>query len=175
MCIRDTLEVGDRDALEVVCELLTADAVLAQPGRRVVMERWGGPAVEGRVRRVEPSAFTKVSALGIEEQRVKVLIDVQAPPQAWQVVGDGFRVTSRIVTASTDRVLLVPAGALFQHGDGTAVYLADGRRAVLQAVAVAGRNGAQAWVRGGLAAGQRVVIYPPPALAQGRRIRVRAP
>lgn len=169
------LEVGDREALEVVCELLTADAVLAQPGRRVVMERWGGPTVEGRVRRVEPSAFTKVSALGIEEQRVKVLIDVQAPPQAWQVVGDGFRVTSRIVTASTDGVLLVPAGALFQHGDGTALYLADGRRAMLQDVAVAGRNGGQAWVRGGLAAGQRVVVYPPSALAEGRRIRVRAP
>ncbi|RYF42998.1 MAG: efflux RND transporter periplasmic adaptor subunit [Comamonadaceae bacterium] len=169
------LEIGDRDGLEVVCELLTADAVLAQPGRRVVMDRWGGPRVDGRVRRVEPSAFTKVSALGIEEQRVKVLIDVDAPPQAWQAVGDGFRVTSRIVTASTGGALLVPAGALFQHGDGMAVYRAGGRRAALQAVEVAARNGSEAMVRSGLAAGDRVVIYPPPALTDGRRIRLRAP
>ena len=96
------LDVGDPSRMEVVSELLTTDAVQAQPGRRVVIERWGGPPVEGLVRRVEPAAFTKVSALGIEEQRVNVLIDITAPPQTWRAMGDGFRVGVRIVTASVD-------------------------------------------------------------------------
>ncbi|RYY52511.1 MAG: HlyD family efflux transporter periplasmic adaptor subunit, partial [Comamonadaceae bacterium] len=114
------LEVGDPQQMEVVAELLTTDAVQARPGTRTVIERWGGPPVEGRVRRVEPAAFTKVSALGIEEQRVKVLVDLVDPPQAWRALGDGFRVTARVVTASVDDALVVPVGALFPHPQGYA-------------------------------------------------------
>jgi HlyD family secretion protein len=170
------LEIGDPASMEVVADLLTADAVRAQPGRRAVVERWGGPAVEGRVRRVEPAAFTKVSALGIEEQRVKVLVDLETPPPAWQVVGDGYRVTLRIVTDSAEGALLAPVGALFPVGDGgTAVYRVDGRRARLQPVEVGGRNGSEAWIKSGLEPGQRVVVYPPPAVADGARIKVRQP
>jgi HlyD family secretion protein len=168
------LDVGDPRHMEVLSELLTTDAVQARPGRRVVIERWGGPAVEGRVRRVEPAAFTKVSALGIEEQRVNVLIDVTSPPEAWEAMGDGFRVGVRIVTVSIEQAVLVPVGALFPHGDGLAVYKLEGRRARLQPVEVAGRNGTQAWVRKPLAAGDTVVVYPPAALADGRKVRVRA-
>ena len=169
------LEVGDPARMEVVSELLTADAVRAQPGHRAVIERWGGPPVEGRVRRVEPAAFTKVSALGIEEQRVNVLIDIDNPPQAWRAMGDGFRVGVRIVTASTEQAVLVPVGALFPHGEGMAAYLLDGRKVRLQAVDVAARNATMASVRKGLALDQKVVVYPPASLADGRAIRVRTP
>jgi len=169
------LDVGDPARMEVVSELLTADAVQAQPGRRVVIERWGGPPVEGRVRRVEPGAFTKVSALGIEEQRVNVLIDITSPPQAWRAMGDGFRVGVRVVTASVAQAVLVPVGALFPHQQGMAVYKLDGRRVRLQPVEVAARNGAEAWIRTPLAPGETVVVYPPATLADGARVRVRAP
>lgn len=169
------LDVGDPRQMEVLSELLTTDAVQARPGRRVVIERWGGPAVEGRVRRVEPAAFTKVSALGIEEQRVNVLIDVTSPPEAWQAMGDGFRVVVRVITASVDPALLVPVGSLFPHGQSMAVYRLDGNRARLQPIEVGGRNGTHAWVRSGLAPDQRVIVYPPSAVADGKRVKVRSP
>lgn len=169
------LDVGDPARMEVVCELLTADAVQAQPGHRVVIERWGGPPVEGRVRRVEPAAFTKVSALGIEEQRVNVLIDIADPTEAWQAMGDGFRVGVRIVTDSIEQAVQVPVGALFPHGEGMAAYRLDGRRVRLQAVDVAARNATTAWVREGLVPSQVVVVYPPASLADGRNVRVRTP
>jgi HlyD family secretion protein len=169
------LDVGDPSRLEVVSELLTTDAVQAQPGRRVVIERWGGAAVEGRVRRVEPAAFTKVSALGIEEQRVNTLIDITSPPEHWQALGDGFRVVVRVITASVDPALLVPVGALFPHGQGMAVYQVDGRRARLQPVEIGGRNGTHAWVRAGLGPDQAVIVYPPPGVADGKRVKARKP
>lgn len=170
------LDIGDPLRMEVVAELLTTDAVQAQPGRRAVVERWGGPPVAGVVRRVEPGAFTKVSALGVEEQRVRVLVDLVDPPPAWQMMGDGFRVTLRVITQSAPQALRVPVGALFPVADGgMAVYRLDGRHARLQAVELGGRNGREAWVRTGLAAGQRVLVYPPPAVEDGRRVQVRAP
>lgn len=169
------LDVGDPGQMEVLSELLTTDAVLAQPGRRVVIERWGGPPIEGQVHRVEPAAFTKVSALGIEEQRVNVLIDVTAPPEQWRAMGDGFRVVVRVITASVDAALLVPVGALFPDGQTMAVYVLDGTHARLQTVEIGGRNGTDAWVRSGLAAGQTVIVYPPPALQDGKRVKTRAP
>jgi HlyD family secretion protein len=169
------LDVGDPGRMEVVSELITTDAVQAQPGRRVVIERWGGAPVEGVVLRVEPAAFTKVSALGIEEQRVNVLIDITDPPQAWRAMGDGFRVGVRVVTASVEHAILVPVGALFPQGQGMAVYKLEGRRARLQPVELAARNGTEAWIRHQLSPGETVVVYPPAALADGRKVRVRAP
>ena len=170
------LDIGDPARMEVVADLLTTDAVQAQPGRRAVIERWGGPPVEGRVRRVEPAAFTKVSALGIEEQRVKVLVDFAAVPASWQAMGDGYRVTLRIVTQEQDDAVLVPVGAIFPFADGgTAVYRMDGRRARLQPVEVGGRNGSEAWIRSGLKPGQSVIVYPPQAIAEGGRVVARKP
>jgi HlyD family secretion protein len=169
------LDLGDPSRMEVVSELLTTDAVQAGPGRPVVIEHWGGPPIEGQVRRVEPAAFTKVSALGIEEQRVNVLVDITAPPQTWRAVGDGFRVGVRIVTATVEQATLVPVGALFPHDKGMAVYKLEARRVRLQPVEVAARNGTDAWVRTGVAPGESVVVYPPAALADGRKVRIRTP
>jgi HlyD family secretion protein len=169
------LDLGDPCRMEVVSELLTTDAVQAQPGRPVVIERWGGPPIEGRVRRVEPAAFTKVSALGIEEQRVNVLVDITSPPQTWRAMGDGFRVGVKIVTVTVEPATMVPVGALFPHDGSMAVYKLEARRARLQPVDVAARNGAEAWVRTGVAPGESVVVYPPAALADGRKVRIRTP
>jgi HlyD family secretion protein len=166
------IDLGDPARMEVVADLLTTDAVQAQPGRRAVIERWGGPPVEGRVRRVEPAAFTKVSALGIEEQRVRVIVDLEPPPQGWQAMGDGFRVTLRVITHSVEAAVLAPVGALFPIGDGgMGVFRVAEGRARLQPVEVGGRNGSEAWIRTGLQAGQPVIVYPPPAVADGVRVR----
>lgn len=168
------LELGDPTRMEVAAQLLTTDAVQARPGTPVVVERWGGPALAGKVLRVEPAAFTKVSALGIEEQRVNVVVEIAEAPPAWAAVGDGFRVTVRVIIASAEGALLVPVGAVFPHGDGGfAVYRVEQGRATLRPVEIAARNGSVAWVRGGVAQGETLVLYPPPALADGNRVRQR--
>jgi HlyD family secretion protein len=171
------LEIGDVSRLEVVAELLTADALQATPGSAVRIERWGGPvALRGRVRRVEPAAFTKVSALGVEEQRVNVIIDITSPREQWAALGDGYRVGVRIVTRSEPQVLKVPVGAVFPQAapaSGPAVFVADGGRARLRAVEVAARNGSEAWLKAGLKAGEAVLVYPPAGVADGARISER--
>lgn len=168
------LDIGDPLKMEVVAELLTTDAVHAKPGTPASIERWGGPPVQGRVRLVEPSAFTKISALGIEEQRVKARIDITSPPAEWLALGDGYRVTVRVITVSTHDAVIVPVGALFPRANGDmAVYVLDGGRARQRAVAIVARNGSVGWVRSGLSQGDRVIVYPPPDVADGKRVRVR--
>ena len=175
------LEIGDTAQLEVVAELLTADALQTTPGSAVRIERWGGPAdLQGRVRRVEPAAFTKVSALGVEEQRVNVIIDITSPRAQWAALGDGYRVGVRIVTRSEPQVLTVPVGAVFPlpaPAQGHGVFVVDGRRARLVPVVLKGRNGSAAWLDDragqGLAAGARVIVYPAAAVADGVAVRVR--
>lgn len=169
------VDIGDPAQMEVVVELLTTDAVQAQPGTPAVIERWGGPPVQARVRRIEPAAFTKVSALGIEEQRVKVLIDPVDPPPSWRQLGDGFRVTARVITASAAPAVQVPVGALFPAPEGFAVFRLEGGRARLQPVELGGRNTSSAWVRRGLEPGQQVILYPPAAVDDGQRVDVRQP
>ncbi len=113
------IEVGDTQRMEVVTELLTTDALAAKAGSRVIIERWGGPGVlAGRVRIIEPAAFTKVSALGVEEQRVRVLIDITSPQAEWQALGDGYRVSVRIVTLSEATAVQVPVSAVFPLPSG---------------------------------------------------------
>ncbi|QHE86134.1 efflux RND transporter periplasmic adaptor subunit [Hydrogenophaga sp. BPS33] len=170
------LDIGDPSQMEVVAELLTTDAVQATPGTRASIERWGGPPVQGQVRRVEPAAFTKISALGIEEQRVKVLIDITSPPAQWLALGDGFRVTVRVITISTDDAVMVPVGALFPHGSGEmAVYVLDANTARVRPVRITARNSNMGWVREGLTPGERVIVYPPPGVTDGRRVSVLMP
>jgi HlyD family secretion protein len=170
------LDVGDPSRMEIIAQLLTTDAVKAQPGTPVVVERWGGPPVAARVRLVEPAAFTKISALGIEEQRVNVVIDVAQPPPQWRSMGDGFRVTARVITASVEGATLVPVGAVFPYADGgMAVYRLEGTHARLRPVELGGRNANVALVRSGLQPGDAVVVYPPPSLEDGKRVRVRRP
>ena len=169
------LEIGDTAQLEIVAELLTTDAMQAKPGAAVLIDRWGGTGLlQGRLRSVEPAAFTKVSALGVEEQRVKVLIDLSSPvPPA---LGDGFRVGVRILSLVQDGAMMVPVSAVFpQPGQpgAIAVFVAESGRARLRAVTLGGRNNSQAWVRSGLSAGQAVIEYPPAAVAEGVRIKSR--
>jgi len=171
------IEIGDVSRLEVVAELLTSDALQALPGSAVRIERWGGPvALQGRVRRVEPAAFTKVSALGVEEQRVNVLIDITSAPEQWRSLGDGYRVGLRLVTLANPKALQVPVSAVFPRTDapGMATFTVQDGRARLTPVDVGARNGATAWVRSGLAVGVQVIVYPPPAVRDGAHVKARS-
>jgi HlyD family secretion protein len=168
------LEVGDPRALEVEVDVLSADAVRIPEGGRVIFERWGGPPLEGRVRVIEPAGFTKVSALGVEEQRVWVIADIVAATEQWQRLGDGYRVEARFVLWEGDDVLQVPESALFRHDAGWAVFVADGGRAGLTPVEVGRRNGLRAEILGGLQAGDRVIAHPPSELESGDRVREHA-
>ncbi len=177
------LEIGDTGDMEIVAELLTADALRAAPGTPVRIERWGGDApLAGKVRLVEPAAFTKISALGVEEQRVNVLIDIASPPEQWRALGDGYRVGVRIVALARDDALRVPVSAVFPStrtptGDegarAMAAFVVDGGRARLRTVEVGGRNGEDAWIVSGLRAGERVIVYPGDAVTDGGRIEAR--
>jgi len=170
------IEIGDIARLEIVAELLTTDALQVTAGTPARIERWGGPTVlEGRVRRVEPAAFTKVSALGVEEQRVNVLIEITSSPEQWKALGDGFRVSVRVVTLTLDKVLRVPVSAVFPRsdGDGMAAFVVDSGRARLVPVEIGARNGSQAWVKAGLNEGATVIVYPPPVVRDGVRVKLR--
>jgi HlyD family secretion protein len=173
------LELGDTSALEVVSELLTTDALKVRPGSAVLIERWGGEGVlTAQVRRIEPSAFTKVSALGVEEQRVKVVIDITSPAADWSALGDGYRVGVRVVTLALAQAVQVPSSAVFPLPDADGrgafgVFLVEGGRARLAPVDVGARNATHAWVRKGLAPGAVVVVYPPPAVRDGARVQAR--
>ncbi|MEJ2688200.1 MAG: efflux transporter periplasmic adaptor subunit, partial [Gammaproteobacteria bacterium] len=136
------VDIGDPHRLEVEVEVLSADAVRIHPGTRVLLERWGGPeALHAVVRTVEPVAFTKVSALGVEEQRVLIIADITSPAKQWTSLGDGYRVEASFILWEATDVLQVPASALFRQGDGWAVFAVHEGRAKLTAVEVGERNG----------------------------------
>lgn len=155
------LEVGEPTDLEVEVDVLSRDAVRIRPGSRVMLEQWGGgEPLAARVRLIEPSAFTKVSALGIEEQRVNVIIDFVDPPESRPPLGDGYRVEAAIVEWESADVLTVPAGALFRDGENWAVFVANSTRARLVHVELGHRNDNEAEVLKGLEEGDRVILYP---------------
>lgn len=171
------LEIGNPAELEIVADVLSSDAVQIAPGNPVWIERWGGPqALRAQVRRVEPSAVTKVSVLGVEEQRVNVLIDLKSPShQASPLpLRDGFRVEARIVVYQAGQALLLPLGALFRQGDGWAVFAVDGGRAHVRTVEIGRRSQRDAVVVGGLKEGSLVVLYPPDTLSDGMRVKAGA-
>lgn len=167
------LEIGDPRALEIVVDLLSADAVKVEEGAEVWIEGWGGELLMGRVRRVEPYGFTKVSALGIEEQRVNVLIDFADPPAAWQRLGHGYRVEVRVVIWSAADVLRVPVAALFREGDQWQAFVLSDGVAQKRPVVLGHRNSLEAEVRDGLAAGDFVVLHPSDRVGDGTRIVAR--
>lgn len=168
------IEVGDPDKLEVVVDLLSTDAVRVKPGQRAVLDAWGGGApIEAVVRRVEPSGFTKISALGIEEQRVNVIIDFAKSPEGRAGLGHGYRVEPRIILWESPDVLKVPLSALFRQGESWAVFLEDGGRARLQSAEIGQQDGIEAEVLSGLSPGQRVVINPGDRVSAGSRLRER--
>ncbi|WP_347311414.1 efflux RND transporter periplasmic adaptor subunit [Defluviimonas sp. SAOS-178_SWC] len=168
------LTLGRTDDLEIVADLLSADAVGLKPGTRAIVDRWGGPApLEAMLRSIEPSAHTKVSALGIEEQRVDAVFDIASPPEEWAGIGDRFAVYLRIVTWEGDGVMQVPLSALFRRDGGWAVFRADGETARLTPVTIGHRNGTAAEVTEGLSPGDRVILHPSDSIADGTPITER--
>ncbi len=164
------VEIGDPRSLEIVSDLLSTDAVRVSPGDDVLIEQWGGSnPLRGRVRRVEPSGFMKVSALGVEEQRVNVIVDI-VDESAAAKLGDGYRVEVRIVTWRDEAVLKVPVGSLFRRGEEWAVFRVDSGRARLQPVEIGQRSDRDGQVLKGLSEGQTVVQYPPDTLTEGARV-----
>ena len=167
------LEIGDPNQLEIVSDLLSTDAVRVPPRAEVLIDRWGGDhPLQGRVRRVEPSGFMKISALGVEEQRVNVIIDL-ADAAAARALGDGYRVEVRIITWRAEGVLKVPVGSLFRRGEGWALFIVIDGFARLQPVDLGERNDTEAQILGGVSAGQTVVLHPPDTLTDGMRVTVR--
>ena len=170
----ELLELADPLSLEVRVDVLTRDAVRLEPGQAVIIEGWGGDeALNGRVARIEPAAFTRVSALGVDEQRTWVVVQPEPPEAAWQRLGDGFRVDARFILWHDEAVLQIPTSALFRHGDGWAVFVVEAERARLRPVE-RGRRGRHATaIVAGLEAGERVIIHPDRALQDGSRITPR--
>jgi HlyD family secretion protein len=155
------VELGDPVDLEVRIEVLSRDGVAIRPGARVILEQWGGSEpLLARVRLVEPAAFTKISALGVEEQRVYVIADLDAPPDKRPTLGDSYRVEARIVVWESPSTLRVPAGALFRRAGVWHTFVITDGRARLRRVEVGRSNGVQAEVLSGLVEGERVVMYP---------------
>jgi HlyD family secretion protein len=167
------LELGDARSLEVIVDVLSSDAVQIQPGALVRLHHYGeSRELEGRVRRVEPSAFTKISALGVEEQRVNILIDLVSPPSEWHALGDGYRVDARIVVYSVDDAVTVPVGAIFREGEGWALFVVRDAIARKRAIEVPRRSSRHALVTSGLAPGERVILYPADRVRDGTKVRI---
>ncbi len=166
------LEIGDPVDIEVVVEVLSRDGAIIPPGTAVEFDQWGGsePLV-GKVRYVEPAAFTKVSALGVEEQRVNVVADLVTPPEQRRNVGDNFRVEARIIVWQAEDALKVPAGALFRQGEQWATFVVDNGRARLRLVKIGRSSGTETQVIDGLKKGEEVILYPGSRVKDGQRVR----
>lgn len=164
------IEIGDPQDLEIIADLLSPDAVQVKAGASVRVDGWGGPPLEGRVVRVEPAGFLKVSALGIEEQRVRTIIDLIDPPQAWSALGHDFRVIVHVTTWSSPKTIAVPVGALFRAGDQWAVFVARDGRAQTRTIDIGHRTGRVAEVLAGLAEGDEVVLHPSDTVRSGTTI-----
>lgn len=167
------MEVGDPKDIEAEIELLSSDAVNVKPGAEVSIEQWGGgEPLRGKVALVEPGAFLKVSALGVEEQRVKVRVDFVDLPEG--LLGDRYRVEARIVTWTGDDVLQVPTGALFRRGNEWMTFVFDNGKARLTKVEIGHTNGVSAEVKSGLSAGEKVILHPPDAVSNGAPVKLRS-
>ncbi len=168
------LEIGEPGRIEIVADFLSTDAVRIQPGAQVLIEGWGGgEPLKGRVRRIEPAGFMKVSALGVEEQRVNVLIDFENPSAATRL-GDAFRVEVRVIVWREENVVKAPVGSLFRRGNDWAAFVINGEQVHLVTAELGQRNDEEAQIVKGLSAGQTVVLHPPDTLTDGARVGVRA-
>jgi HlyD family secretion protein len=168
------VETADPRKLEIVSDFLSTDAVRIRPGYSVQIDRWGGENdLRGRVRRIEPAGFMKLSALGVEEQRVSVLIDFDDPFEAWKRLGDGYRVEVRVVVWQEKDVLKAPTNSLFRRGEKWAVFVAENARARLRVVEVGQRNGNEAQILKGLSKGETVIVHPSDGIKDGSRVTAR--
>jgi HlyD family secretion protein len=168
------IEIGDPGELEVVADLLSTDAVRIKPGAAVTIDGWGGAALQGRVRRIDPAGFMKVSALGIEEQRVRVTIDLVDLPGTWARLGHDYRVIVHVTVWKAESVATVPVGALFRQGDEWAVFALRDGRARTTLVRIGQRNSRTAEVVSGLSEGDQVVLHPSDRIADGVRVTARS-
>jgi HlyD family secretion protein len=167
------MDIGDPLDMEVVADLLSNDAVQIVPGAPVRIDGWGGSPIRGRVKRVDPAGFLKVSALGIEEQRVRTTIDFVDPPEAWVRLGHDYRVIVHVTVWSSENALTVPVGALFRVGDDWAAFAVKDGRARTTRVQIDHRNNRAAEVLSGLSAGDRVVLHPSDRISDGSRVAER--
>jgi len=168
------LEIGDTGAMEAVIDVLSGEVRQVQPGAAVQLSTGSGAApLPGTVARVEPVAFTKVSALGIEEQRVNVVVALAAAPSDAARLGDGFRVDARITVSSQADAVLVPSAALVRDGESWRVFVVDDGKARARAVQIHDRNADMAWVKEGVKAGETVVLYPGSTIVDGQPVRLR--
>jgi HlyD family secretion protein len=166
------MEVGDPTDLEVRIEVLSRDGVAVTPGARVMLEQWGGPQpLAARVRLVEPSAFTKISALGVEEQRVYVIADFVDPIEKRPTLGDNYRVDARIVVWENPQALRAPAGALFQRRDGWHAFVVESGQARARDIKAGRSNGVETEILAGLREGESVVVYPGDKVTDGTSVR----
>jgi len=168
------LEIGDPSDLEAVVEVLSRDGAAIAPGAKVEFEQWGGAGasnLKGRVRLVEPAAFTKVSALGVEEQRVNVVVDLLTPPEQRPSLGDLFRLEARIIVWESEQALKAPSGALFRHGEQWATFVVEDGRARLRLVEAGRSSGAETQVLKGLTSGETLILYPGSRVHEGQRVR----
>ena len=161
------IEIGDPLDLDIVADLLSTDAVQIKIGARVRIDGWGGPSIGGRVTKVDPAGFLKVSALGIEEQRVRTTIDFTDPPEVWSRLGHDYRVIVHITAWSASDTLTVPVAALFRQGENWAVYAVEDGRAQVRQITIGHRNNRSAEVLSGLSAGDRVILHPSDRIQQG--------
>jgi len=168
------VEVGDPAALEIVVDVLSQDATRIPDGAPVTIERWGGKApLRAHVRVVEPSAFTKLSALGVEEQRVNVVIDLDEERDRWSTLGDGYRVEARISVWEGEDVLRLPASAVFRAEEAWATFVVEDGAAVLRPVEIGETNGLETEVLSGLQEGDMVIAYPSDSVRDGVSVRSR--
>lgn len=166
------VEIADVAKLEIVADILSTDAALIPQNARVIIKRWGGSVpLEGKVRIIEPSAYTKISALGVEEQRVNVIIDIITPQQVWKNLGDAYRVDVEIILFEAEHALIVPMSAVFRDGNDWAVFLNNKGIAVKQKIIIKWYNREQAVVEHGLKAGDKVIIYPSSLVYENIRIK----
>lgn len=166
------LTVGDPGSLEVEVDVLSADAVRIEPGMPVEFHRWGGDEpLEGKVRVVEPSGFTKISALGVEEQRVLVIADITSPFELWENLGDAYRVEAEFILWEGEEVLQIPSSALFRDNEGNwAAFVAEDGQVGQRRLKVGHRGTLSAEITEGLEAGERVITHPDDSLSEGARI-----
>lgn len=168
------LDIGDPAALEVVVDVLSMDAVKIKSGMDVLLERWGGDnPLKGIVRKIEPVGFTKVSALGVEEQRVWVIVAITSNVDEWLRLGDGYRVEARFILWHEEDVLQLPASSVFRYRDGWAIFVIDGGRAQRRPVTIGQRNGLSVQILAGVSSGDRVLDHPSDAVDAGVSVRAR--
>lgn len=166
------MDIGNLRDLEVRVDVLSSDAVKIQPGTDILFKRWGrDEPLQGKVRLVEPAGFTKISSLGVEEQRVLVIADMTSPPEQWSVLGDGFRMEAHFIIWEGENILQIPVSALFRSGRDWAVFVEERGKARKRIVEIGQRNGMAAEIISGLKENEKVLVYPDDSISEGTKIR----